>query len=77
MEIAWLAAVPISFHRGNFNRLIGQSVEPLLIAEQELCRREYGNQCDCHLHHDASIRRMAVAEQIARPYRKHEKSRRR
>ena len=41
MEVAGLAAVPMRFHRGDLGRLVLERVEAVLVADEQLQRRQH------------------------------------
>ena len=76
MEVAGLAAVPVRLHGGDLDRLVLERVEPVLVAEEQLQRREDRGQPDRHAQHGARLLDVPAGEQVARADREHDEGRR-
>ena len=55
-----LRAVPVRLHGGDLDRLVLERVEPVLVADEELQRRQHREHADRHAHHGARLRSRCV-----------------
>ena len=58
-------------HRRDLDRLMGERVEPVLVPEQELQRRQHRQHPDRHPQHGAAFRDPASGRDVTRPDREH------
>ena len=68
-----MRAVPMRLHRGDLDRLVLQRVEPVLVADEELQRREHERPCRAPMR--SMVRpslAMRAGEQVARADRQHD-----
>ena len=75
VEVARPGAVPVRFHGGDLDRLIFERVQAVLVADQQLQRRQHRHQSDRHAQHRARFVHMAPRDQVARADREHDKAR--
>ena len=54
-QIHGSGVAPVRFHRGNLCRLVRESVQSMLIAEQQLHGAQHGEHADAHAHHGAAF----------------------
>ncbi len=63
-ELARAAAVPMRLHRRYLERLMLERVEAVLVADEELQRRENGGETDGHADHGAAMLQMRAREPV-------------
>src|ERR1700724_4804781 len=74
-ELAREASVPMRLDRRNLHRLVLESVEAVLVAEEELQWRDDGGKADRHADHGAAVLEMLAPKDIARPHGAHHERR--
>ena len=62
---------PLSFHRGNFGRLVVQRVEPVQVAEENLYRHEDRNEGDRHRQHALRLGDLPAVLHMPRRHSQH------
>ena len=75
-EIAWLVAVPVRLDRRDLHRLMRKRIEAVLVADEELQRRDDGGETYGHAEHGAAVLQMPAGEDVARPDGEHDERRR-
>src|SRR4029453_327525 len=75
-ELARTAAVPVRLDRRDFQRLMRERIEAMLVADEELQRRDDGGEADGHADHGAAVLRMPAGEKISRSDGEHDERRR-
>ena len=71
-ELARLAAVPVRLDGRDLQRLVRKRIEAVLVADEELQRRDDGGEADRHAHHGAAVLEMPARDEIARSDREHD-----
>ena len=70
-ELARGVTIPVRLDRRDLQRLMRESVEAVLVADEELQRRDNGSETDGHAHHGAAVLKMSAGEDVTRPDGKH------
>src|SRR5947209_6986411 len=70
-ELARSAAVPVRLDRRDLRGLMLERIEAMLVANEELHRRDDGGKADGHADHGAAMLQMLAGEQISGSHGEH------
>src|SRR5262245_49051731 len=64
-ELARSAAVPVRLDRRDLRRLMLERIEAMLVADEELQRRDDGSEGDRHADHGVAVLQMIAGEDVS------------